>query len=1164
METDTQLSKVQVCGIGASAGGVAALQHLFERMDPQLNLAYVVILHLDPTHCSQMQQILSHATPMPVHEVSGELELEANHIYVIAPDRELVITDHHVTARPFTEPRGQRAPIDVFFRSLADGQADGMAVILTGAGADGSNGVRAIKEAGGVVFVQEPADAEYPIMPRSAIATGAADIIVPLAGLPQRIAETVRSRMAITLESEDVDAVLHRIITFLRSRTGHDFSSYKRATIFRRVTRRMQVARKETLGDYAEYLAQNPEEAQELFGDLLISVTMFFRDPHAFETLIDKAIEPMLEKRDPDEEIRVWVAGCATGEEAYSIAIVLREALERRDLKCPVQIFATDLDDGALATAREGRYPLSIEADVAEDVLARHFVHETTHYRIRKELREMVLFASHSVIKDPPFMRLDLITCRNLLIYLDRASQRQVCATFHYVLKPEGVLFLGSAENVDHIPELYRTLDRDARLFQPKPQSTRRLPMLGTEREGHVPFVSTAPVRASDREKSAMSAHREALEEIAPPSILVSEDNHVVHISDTAGRFLQPSRGTLSPELPSLVRPELRLDLQTALGRAFNSGQATLTLPLQVAFDGERHRVGMHVRPLRDDDKSMRRALVVFLDGGKVTAKEDGENSGIALSEDPPADLVPRLYEELRQTQDRLSNSRFDHETAVQELRAANEELQSINEEYRSTSEELETSKEELQSINEELQTVNSELKSKLESISTAHSDLRNLVAATDIGTLFLDTALRIKLFTPEVTRHFNIVDADIGRSITDFTHNFVYDGVEREAKALMTDLVPRETVVATRDGCWLLLRLRPYRTVDDRIDGVVISLLDITERRKTEMDLRETTELLSLATAASHLGWGSWERETAFSWDARAQEILDLDAAQTRYDDLMARIHPEDRAKIETLLTNMVAGENFDVAFRIVARDGALRHVRATGTLASDDSDKPKRGTGLLRDVTDEVTWAKSQRLLIGELNHRVKNMLAVVSSIAAQTARHTQGKEDFISALRKRVDALAKAHALLSENNWASTSLSTVVEAMIGAFVEESDRFRVSGPPVHLSPQATLTLTMALHELSTNAAKYGALSVADGTVDIRWELAGPPSARKLNLTWQEHGGPEVAPPERRGFGMRLLTGAAAQELDGDVNVDYQTDGVICRMTFPIEREDFDETCLS
>lgn len=1161
MMTDTELTKVPVCGIGASAGGVTALRHLFESLEPTLNLAYVVILHLDPTYRSQMQEILAQATSMPVHEVSGEHKLEANNIYVIAPDRELVITDHQVMAREFHEPRGARAPIDVFFRSLADGQTDGLAVILTGAGSDGAIGVRAVKEAGGVVFVQDPQDAEYPVMPRSAIATGAADFIVPLAGMAGRIAETLHSRMAITLDAEDVDQALRQIVNFLRSRTSHDFSDYKRATVLRRVTRRMQVARKESLVEYADYLATNAEEAQELFGDLLISVTMFFRDPKAFESLIEKGIEPMLEGRGPDDEIRVWVAGCATGEEAYSVAIVLREALERHNLTCPVQIFATDLDDGALATGREGRYPTSIEADVSEERLARHFVHEGSHYRVRKELREMVLFASHSVLKDPPFMRLDLITCRNLLIYLDRASQRQVCATFHYVLDPRGLLFLGSAESIDHAPELYRPLDREARLFQPKPQSTRRLPMLDSDQNGHVPFVSPAPTRTPERDKSAMTAHRDALEEVAPPSILVSEDNHVVHLSETAGRFLLPSKGTLSPDLPALVRPELRLDLQTALGRAFEAGEATLTLPLQVAFNGDRHRVGMQVRPLPDDEKSQRRALVVFLDGGKMTPEEGKADPKADTPEGPPADLVPRLYEELRLTQDRLSSSRNDHESAVQELRAANEELQSINEEYRSTSEELETSKEELQSINEELQTVNAELKSKLESISTAHSDLQNLIAATDIGTLFLDPKLRIKLFTPEVTRHFNIVEADIGREITDFTHNFIYDGVEAEAKALLADLVPRETEVATRDGRWLLLRLRPYRTVDDRIDGVVISLLDITARRQTEMKLRETTELLSMATAASELGWGAWDSEASFTWDARAQEIMDLDSPETSDGDLLARIHPEDRKRMKALfLERMDSADPFDMSYRIRRRNGEVRHVRATGTFATDDAGRPEHGTGLLRDVTELVTWAESQRTLIGELNHRVKNMLAVVSSIASQTARHTESKGAFVEALRKRIDALAKAHALLTDNKWTATSLSSIVENTLQAFVDQRDRFDVSGPPVRLSPEATLSLTMALHELSTNAAKYGALSVDDGKIDIGWEITGPTSGPRLKLRWQERGGPTVTQPERKGFGTRLLSGAAARELDGEIHVDYDRDGVICRMDFPIEGQKSDD----
>lgn len=481
-------------------------------------MAYVVILHLDPTYRSQMSEILAQATAMPVEEVTGRAKIQPDRIYVIAPDRELVISEDHIEARPFAEPRGHRAPIDVFFRSLAAGRGDGIAIVLTGAGPDGAVGVRAVKEGGGVIFVQEPRDAEYPVMPQSAIATGVADFILPLDEMAGRIAEVVRSKLAMrSLKEADAEATVRRIIAFLRARSGHDFANYKRTTFVRRIMRRMQVTRMQALGEYESYLRDNAEEAHELFRDLLISVTMFFRDTAAFEALATDAIPSLFEGREPGREVRVWVPGCATGEEAYTLAMLLREEMLRRKVEFRVQIFATDLDDGARSTAREGRYPASIEADVSQDRLARFFVRDGQHYRLRKDLREMVLFATHSTLKDPPFLRLDLISCRNLLIYLDRELQRQICATFHYALLPDGVLFLGSAERVDHVPELFRTV-HEARIFRSKAQAPRQLPIpLVRGPAPHVPFAGGRPARDTDPAAGAAAAHGAALERLAPP-----------------------------------------------------------------------------------------------------------------------------------------------------------------------------------------------------------------------------------------------------------------------------------------------------------------------------------------------------------------------------------------------------------------------------------------------------------------------------------------------------------------------------------------------------------------------------------------------------------------------------------------------------------------------
>ncbi len=619
-----------------------------------------------------------------------------------------------------------------------------------------------------MIIVQDPRDAEFPSMPQSAIATGLVDFIAPLAGLAERIAETARSKEAVrSLDGDKAANQVRRIVNFLHARTGHDFSAYKRATVMRRIARRMQVKGVKDLESYRKLLQEEPEEASELFEDMLISVTQFFRDRESFEALARDAIAPLFDDLEPDG-VRAWVAGCATGEEAYSLAILMREEMERRKIHVPVQIFATDLDQGALATAREGLYPEAIEADVSEERLKSSFVREGSHYRIRKNLREMVLFASHSVLKDPPFLKLDLVCCRNLLIYLDRSLQQKLCALFSYSLRPNRYLFLGSAENADVADQLFAPINRDAKIYRSSGRAANVFPLL-VQSQNHEE-VDALGVRARNQTKQKArdpsASHEAALENAAPPSALVGEGHQIVNLSPHAGRYLLHSGGEFSGRISSVVRPELRLDLANALDRALDRQLPTLTPAIAVAFDGEKRLVALNVLPTKSAAGTTPRALILFLDGGVVEPPVDGIDT-----EDVKPDEFRRLHAQLKAAKEALAQSRSEHDFSVQELRAANEELQSINEEYRSTAEELETSKEELQSMNEELQTVNAELKDKLASISSAHSDLRNLTAATEIGTLFLDRDLCIRMFTPPVANLFNVKELDVGRPLTDFTH---------------------------------------------------------------------------------------------------------------------------------------------------------------------------------------------------------------------------------------------------------------------------------------------------------------------------------------------------------------------------------------------------------
>ena len=578
-ESKQPSTKPSIVGIGASAGGVQALQTFFEALPDRTGVAFVVIVHLAPESHSELPRILATRTRMPVTQVNEPASLEPDHVYVIPPDRHLRISDNEISAHEFDSPRGQRAPIDLFFRSLAEQHGDGFAIILTGAGSDGAVGLKAVKEAGGIILVQDPNEAEYASMPRSAIATGLADFVLPLRGDSHARCRACAEQGTCRRSGSCATRMKNTCAAFSptsAARTGHDFSQYKKSTVLRRIARRTQVTRREQLADYFAFLRDNVEEVQALFGDLLISVTTFFRDPKAFEALAKHVIPRLFEGKESSNSIRVWVPGCATGEEAYTIAILLLEEAARHDIRPQVQVFGSDLDAGGLAVAREGRYPIAIEADVSEERLRRFFSREGDHYRAKRELRDAILFASHSLLKDPPFSRLDLISCRNLLIYLDRELQQQVCGIFHYALNPNGFLFLGSSESAESPLGLFRTVDREARIYQSAGRSgDKQLPLpklLGTPgRTQHAPHVPRDVARAAAAGETAL--HRLALEKDAPPSILVDEAHRAVHLSENAGRFLQPSGGPLTSDVTELVRQELRSDLRAALHQAFERGE---------------------------------------------------------------------------------------------------------------------------------------------------------------------------------------------------------------------------------------------------------------------------------------------------------------------------------------------------------------------------------------------------------------------------------------------------------------------------------------------------------------------------------------------------------------------------------------------------------------
>ncbi|MBZ9815210.1 MULTISPECIES: CheR family methyltransferase [unclassified Mesorhizobium] len=1017
-----------IVGIGSSAGGVAALQNLVSNIPADSGIAWVLIQHMAPDRPSELASILARKADLPVEEVTHDTRIEADRIYLIAPGQVMTIREGVLRPAQDGDPLARRTSIDAFLVSLAEDQGEHSGcALLSGAGTDGTLGLKAVKEAGGLTLTQTLQTAEYDSMLLSATRTGLVDREADVADMPGLFADFLVRRKPITRDVEVEDGERREICDVLRRATGHDFTDYKSSTIDRRIRRRMQMQGIDTLSAYVDLMRNDRREPERLFRDLLIGVTQFFRDTDLFAALAAKVLGPIMEKKTEDDEVRVWVAGCATGEEAYSLAILFQEARARMESPPEVKIFGSDIDEAALHFARIGRYPHSIAADVNEERLERFFEKEDGHYTIRPLLREMCLFAQHNLLRDPPFSRIDLLSCRNVLIYMNPGLQERLMPVFHYALRPGGFLFLGPAENAGH-DKLFGEFDRKHRIFRRMGETARlpEFPIAGGDGKNRQEMQRQDAATKPAVTDPAFRTAQKLLERYTPAYVIVDGDFEILDASTGTGGFLELPRGRPKANLAAMARTELAVDIKAAVAKVLTSGERFVRDDLIVGHDDERRYLTLIVEPLTGADASERRCLVVFQAGAAAMA----QTTERARQRGGDEELVRALELELQTTKERLQSTLEELETSNEELRASNEELSSVNEELQSSNEELETSKEELQSINEELRTVNNELSTRVEEQSRANSDLKNLFSNTRIAMLFLDAEFRIRNFTPPAKPLFRLRDHDMGRPLDELAGRVELGSLKEQVAEVIRsgEQIEKEVEAQNGEPQTLIMRMLPYRDENDVIQGAVLTFIDITARKRSEERLSD----------------------------------------------------------------------------------------------------------------------------MVSELNHRVKNNLASVQSMIRQAAQHTETKDEIYKVLTGQLHAMAASHDILSRGDWKGARLHDLVGAVLSPFVGEGlDGLSLQGPEVHLKPQVVVGLGVILHELATNASKYGAWSTGAGRVSLNWTRVTT-DGDELRIEWAESGGPPVAPPKSNGFGLNFVSRSTQHELRGTCQHEFPSAGYRCVIVAP------------
>ncbi|WP_296680420.1 chemotaxis protein CheB [Novosphingobium sp.] len=1118
-----------IIGVGASAGGLEALREVFEAAEAQTGMAFVVVQHLDPTHESLMAQLLERYTAMTVTQASGGERMAADHIYVIPPGNGLAVHDGILELTEFRDPRGLRRPIDDFFESLAEDQGGNAAcVILSGTGGDGSRGLRAIKEHGGLAIVQDPSSARYDGMPVSAIGTGLVDIVAR----PQEVIEALRNffdragDIDLNDEASEATDLIDQMCDVLQETIGHDFSGYKRSTLSRRIARRMQVIGAMTSDDYLARLRLDQGECEALFRDLLINVTRFFRDGQDFARLTELVIDPMVEASRNAGEIRIWVAGCSSGEEPYTLAMLFADSMRRHGKRPYVQIFASDIDDQMLNIARSATYPLAALGDIPPEMQSDYVVLGADNFSMSPMIRDMVRFSLHNVVRDPPYSKIDLLSCRNLLIYFDEDLQRQVIPTFHFALTDGGKLFLGSSETVGRFEDLFSVEDQRSRIYERRPVIGRYSLSFSKNPNRVMHFKPQTQHRPVSNGSVEISALKRIAESYAPVSLLVDAEGVLLDHWGPTSRYLDfPERADQRIEVARQCKPGLRDMVGPLLRNAAERDKRRFVRNVEVRTDFGTQMVNVVADPV---------AAGAFL----LVIREEGPLSTEAFDE---AEEFERGDGEIQFLQDELATTRQRLRTTVEELETTNEELKSSNEEMMSMNEEL-------QSTNEELTTVNDELKLKVDQITLANADLKNFFDSTELVVLVVDQNLRLRSFTEAARSLFTLDAARIGKALNALDSELADErhlGMAR--RAVMGERMSEERVSTASGDRHFILRALPYRRLDGTTDGATLVFTDVSLALALEQDLIEERARLRMALEVARIGVWQYEPSTdKVDLDRTERELLGLgDEPITEMAPILAKLPGDDRDRVNDSLRRAMDGErDYDEVFRVPLDDGRFRWLHGLGRrLELGDN---RKFIGVTYDITAEREQLAQRELMIREMNHRVKNLFAIVSSLIAISARHTDDVAGFARDLQDRIRALGRSHALVVDESRGDASLADILKAVVGPSVKDQ-LIALDGDPVTLPNRMVTPLALVFHEWATNAVKYGALSHEDGTLAIDWKR----TADTVVLSWQETGGADAVPGQA-GFGTKLVD-ATVRQLNGTVSSRKDAGSFALELSFPL-----------